>query len=118
MTKINFLICITILFGCNSGSQLKYEDIEWQKVDVPAKTMIARKIVVKEPADSTQLRLLADELYNEALNDEYTFHNPPNQIFIHIYKSAEDNKENGSSWIAEKSINTGDFVSTFHYRKQ
>jgi uncharacterized protein YgiM (DUF1202 family) len=69
--------------------------------DVPVKTQIELKIIVRENVTAENLRYLLNLLYDQNIKRTgFIYHTNPTNLYIYIYNSEARAKSGGSQWIA------------------
>jgi hypothetical protein len=95
-----FVFVALLFIGCNTRPTVNYEVVENKKYDVPAKSQISKRIVLKDSVSKDQIKEILNYEFGKCLNTRMEFHNPPSHIFIYVYSPTIDWQKNSAAWEA------------------
>lgn len=99
---LSVLISVLII-GCNVRPNIDYEVVENKKYDIPAKSQISKRIVLKDSIDNQQIAEVVNYEFNKAMKTRMKFHNPPSHVFVYVYSPGTDVEKESGYWVAMKS---------------
>jgi hypothetical protein len=93
------LIGILILVAACSMPGVNYKVAEYEKYDVPAKSQISMRIVLNDSVTRANVSHVLMNEFKYSLDKSMTYHNPPSHIFIYVYDSSTNVKDQSDEWV-------------------
>jgi hypothetical protein len=87
----------SMLASCGKPYTPAHEVVENEKYDVPAKSQISRKLVLKDSITRENVQKLLDKDFEWSAGMSMKHHDKPTHIFIYVYAPGADWK--GADWL-------------------
>lgn len=106
---LTFIASIFAATSCTEPGP-KYEVLEYNIYDVPAKSQITERILLKDSVTKDNVNQLLNSFWSLDSAKSMKYHDRPTHIFIYLYKDSLDFENGGENWIGMKSrINGKDY---------
>lgn len=94
-----FLFLLLFLSCVSPEDFVNYTIAENKKYDVPAKSQISRRLVLKKKATKKEVEELLKSDFDFWMKQPMQYHNPPSHIFIYVYDSGATLPAQNMNWV-------------------
>lgn len=100
--KSLILLAACFFLACNDRPSVDYDIIENKKYDIPVKSQISKRIVLKDSVGRELVKEIILYEFREAMSTRMDFHNPPSHVFVYVYAPGTDVVTQSGNWLAMK----------------